>query len=175
MNGIGPNDFMMGVLVYFVAWLFIFRSASGFAHSTLRHELTHAFSQLTLHRVKGLKVTGYEGGHITYSGGMELAVDFALLCPDDVLSPLACSSLAGAYTSLRVHPGVMSYHITSTYLETHEAQPTFKRPERSSLGAFAKRESSIVYLCLRLERRRIRHGNVIAVFEASFNYYWIGE
>ena len=26
MNGIGPNDFMMGVLVYFVAWLFIFRS-----------------------------------------------------------------------------------------------------------------------------------------------------
>ena len=30
--------------------------------------------------------------------------DFALLCPDDVLSPLACSSLAGAYTSLRVHP-----------------------------------------------------------------------
>ena len=45
MNGIGPNDFMMGVLVYFVAWLFIFRSKLVGSYLNLEHELTHALSQ----------------------------------------------------------------------------------------------------------------------------------
>ena len=84
--------------------------------------------------------------------------DFALLCPDDVLSPLACSSLAGAYTSLRVHPrshNELPHHVNISGNTRGTDRPSKDR-KGLRLVLFAKRESSIVYLCLCLELRRIR-------------------
>ena len=162
MNGIGPNDFLMGALVYFVAWLFIFRSKLvGSYLSTLEHELTHAlFRDADLTSGKRTKSNRLRGRthHVQRRHGQLAHHDFALFCSNDVVSPLACSSLARAYTSLRVHPG--SYHELPHHVNISGNTRGTDRPSKDRqtlcLVLFTERESSLVYLCLCLERRRLR-------------------
>lgn len=182
MNGIGPNDFLMGALVYFVAWLFIFRSKLvGSYLSTLEHELTHAlFATLTLHRVKGLKVTGYEGGHITYSGGMGNwlitispyfvpTMSFLLLPAQAWLGPIPLFEFILGVTT--------SYHITSTYLETHEAQTDLQKTGKLFAWCFLPSANLLSYIFVFAWSGGgydDASGSVIAVIEASFGY-WLGD
>ena len=150
-NGIGPNDFLMGVIVYFVAWFFVFRSRLvGSYLSTLEHELTHAiFAILTLHKVKGLRVTGYSGGHITYSGGMGnwLITISPYFVPTLAVLLLPIHSCLGPIPLFEFILGVTtSYHITSTYLETHEAQTDLKKTGKVFAWCFLPSANLLSYL-----------------------------
>ena len=178
-NGIGPNDFLMGAIVYFVAWFFIFRSRLvGSYLSTLEHELTHAiFAVLTLHRVKGLKITGYSGGHITYSGGMG---NWLI-----TISPYFVPTLAFLLLPIHVWVGPIplfefilgvttSYHITSTYLETHEAQTDLQKTGKFFAWCFLPSANLLSYLFIfSWSDGGQEHAleSVSAVFEAVVAYW----
>ena len=131
-QGLGPNDFLMGALVYFVAWFFIFRSKwLGSYLSTLEHEVTHAiFALLTLHPIRDIRATGFDGGHVKYSGGMGnwLITASPYFFPTLAFILLPINHLVGPIPLFGFILGVAtSYHITSTYLETHTAQTDLKK------------------------------------------------
>ena len=182
VNGIGPNDFLMGVIVYFVAWLFFFRSRLvGSYLSTLEHELTHAlFALLTLHRVKGLKVTGYNGGHVTYSGGMGnwLITISPYFVPTLAFMLLPVQAWMGPIPLFEFILGLTtSYHITSTYLETHEAQTDLQKTGKFFAWCFLPSANLLSYMYVFAWSGGGYDDattSVIAVFEAMTDY-WLGD
>ena len=125
---------LSGAALYALGWLTVFRHPfSGSYFSTFEHELTHAlFAWATLHRVTGLKVTWRQGGVCTYegSGGGNWLISIApywwptlAVIPAGlvwVLDPAAHPMLHGLVGFWGL------YHLTSTWRETHLAQPDLK-------------------------------------------------
>lgn len=119
--------FIGGAVSYAVLWRLLFRRRfMGSFFSTLEHELTHAiFAWLTLHRVTGLKSSWNSGGEITVRGGHNwlifigpywfptLSVIVMLLMTLTSAPPLILSGILGL---------TFSYHLTSTWRETHAQQ-----------------------------------------------------
>ena len=180
-NGIGPNDFLMGVIVYLIAWFLIFRSQLvGSYISTLEHELTHAiFALLTLHRVKGLRVTGYSGGHITYSGGRGnwLITISPYFVPTLAMLILPLQSWLGPIPLFELILGLTtSYHITSTYLETHEAQTDLKKTGKLFNWCFLPSANLLSYLFIFTWSdggQELALQSVADVFQSAISY-WSG-
>jgi hypothetical protein len=127
----GP--FLGGTVGYFVAWRTFFRKrAWGSMMSTLEHELTHAlFGILTFRMIRNLNITWSEGGHVTFPGRVNWLI---LIAPYwfptiSVFFVLIMGFLdPSLMTQAEVFLGVtVSYHLTSTWVETHTGQSDLAR------------------------------------------------
>ena len=120
--------FVGGFLVYALLWWLFFRQrVFGALFSTLEHELTHAiFALLTLHRVTGIRATWRSGGGLTIRGKGNWLI---------TISPYFCPTLCVLlFVPLVIVPSdkivwlnaligaALSYHLTSTWRETHLGQ-----------------------------------------------------
>jgi hypothetical protein len=119
--------FLMGFALYSVVWWWFFRRSRFAFILTLEHELTHAlFAMLTFHRVTGLRVTAFRGGHMRFVGEGNWLITVApyffptlsmfLL----VVAWVIPAPLAGVVNFLV--GGSFAYHMTSTLRETHPGQ-----------------------------------------------------
>jgi hypothetical protein len=122
-----------GLVLYTFLWLRFFRRPMfGSFLSTVEHELTHGlFAILTFHRVTDFRATWRSGGHIRYTGPGNWLITIApYFFPTICLLLLAISALvpAALLGPASFLMGVaISYHLTSTYVETHSGQSDLKR------------------------------------------------
>jgi hypothetical protein len=114
-------------------WLFFRRPLMGSMFSTVEHELTHGlFALLTFHRIEGLRATWRSGGEIAYSGGpgnwlITIAPYwFPTLCMPFVLVLLLGPTAHLGVISVAMGV-VLSYQLTSTYIETHRGQTDLQK------------------------------------------------
>ena len=143
--------FLGGFVAYLATWWWILRRPGwGSLVPTFEHELTHAvFAWLTLHWVTGLRATWRKGGHVEYRGKgnwlitigpywfptASAAICLALLwVPPEHL--VWTNALLGA---------TVSYHVTSTYLETHRGQPDLKNAGWVFSGLFLPAANVFAY------------------------------
>ncbi len=118
---------LVGLIGYWVAWMAVFRRAAwGSAFSTLEHELTHAlFATLTFHRVHVLSIrtTWRDGGEMSFTGGGNWLI---YLAPYFFPTLTVVAGVAFVFQPGPWAPFVMgatwSYHLTSTWRETHGGQ-----------------------------------------------------
>ena len=69
MNQTLYSDLFMGMFLYMVSWLIIFRNIHGNWFLVIEHELTHTlFALFTFHRIVDLRVTDIGGGYVSYVG-----------------------------------------------------------------------------------------------------------
>ncbi|MAW51196.1 MAG: hypothetical protein CME01_00050, partial [Geminicoccus sp.] len=127
----GP--FIIGGWIYFWLWKHFFRKrAWGSMISTLEHELTHAlFGILTFRMIRSLNVTWNQGGHVTFPGRINWLI---LIAPYWFPTATFVIFIALFLTSASMSPawsaalGVsVSYHLTSTWIETHAEQSDLRR------------------------------------------------
>ena len=120
--------FILGFVGYVVGWWLLFRKRSwGSAFSTLEHELTHAlFAVLTFHRVKSIKTTWDQGGVMHFEGGGNWLIMIApYFVPTLSLVVMAVMFFLDDGGPRWLHIGLgatVSYHATSTWIETHREQ-----------------------------------------------------
>ncbi|MBU1221031.1 M50 family metallopeptidase [Myxococcota bacterium] len=117
--------FGIGFGGYFVLWKLFFRSRSfGSVFSTFEHELTHAlFAWLTLHRVTNLRVTWSSGGSVSFTPPGNWLIYLAPYFFPTITFMLLPFTLSGASSVFIAAVGVSaSYHMTSTWIETHFSQ-----------------------------------------------------
>ena len=121
-------SFGVGLVGYwFLDRLLFSRRFMGSMFSTFEHELTHAiFAWLSFHRVQNLRVTWNSGGMIQVVGGHNWTIAiapywFPTLClPFMLMSYLG--SFGGAWWISSAFGATYSYHLLSTYRETHREQ-----------------------------------------------------
>ena len=124
--------FLFGFVGYSIAWVILFRRYfMGSWLSTLEHELTHGlFAVLTLHDILEIKTSYVSGGHITYTGGGNWLISIApYFFPTISFAIMGILALldSGAHPWLNLLLGLsVSYHITSTWKETHWGQSDIK-------------------------------------------------
>jgi len=129
-NHIAP--FISGFVLYLVGWWLVFKRVfMGSWFSTLEHELTHGlFAVLTFHKVLEVKSSYVSGGHIKYAGSGNWLITIApYFFPtlSYVLMFVLALMDSGMHPWLNLSLGVsVAYHITSTWRETHWAQPDLK-------------------------------------------------
>lgn len=123
---------LSGVICYFAIWYFIIRHWSHQWLSTLEHEITHClFALLSGNRITDLKVTLKNGGHMSFVGTGNWLIDtspyffptvtFILILLMPWLPELHT-------TSGQFFIGVtLSYHLTSTWTETHSGQTDIQK------------------------------------------------
>lgn len=132
--------FFTGFIVYLAAWLlFLRKPAWGSYFSTFEHEATHAlFAVLTMHRVTGLTATWRRGGQVTFSGkGNWLITTAPYFFPTVAVAlavPLALVPARYVVWLTAALGAAASYHLTSTWKETHMDQPDLQ--EAGLLFAF---------------------------------------
>jgi hypothetical protein len=120
--------FILGFAGYVVGWWLLFRKRSwGSAFSTLEHELTHAlFAVLTFHRVKSIRTTWRQGGVMQFEGGGNWLITIApYFVPTLSLVVMAVMFFLDDGGPHWLHIGLgatVSYHATSTWIETHREQ-----------------------------------------------------
>jgi len=120
--------FMMGFFLYFILWFILLkRRFVGSWLSTLEHELTHAlFALLTLHKVRMVKTTHYSGGYMLYAGeGNWLILIAPYFFPTMSFILMALFMLVGDGVpkgAAELFGASVSYHLTSTWKETHLGQ-----------------------------------------------------
>jgi len=120
--------FIFGFGVYLLAWRLWFKKHIwGSAFSTLEHELTHAlFAVLTFHRVTSIKTTWRQGGAMHYEGGGNWLITIApYFVPTLSLVVMAVMFFLDGGGPRWLHIGLgatVSYHATSTWIETHREQ-----------------------------------------------------
>lgn len=121
-----------GILCYFAVWFFAIRQWKYQWLSTLEHELTHClFAVLSGNRVTGLNVTLKEGGHMTFIGSENWLIDTSPYFFPTVTVILillmpwlpALHSPAGQFFI----GATLSYHLTSTWTETHSGQTDIQK------------------------------------------------
>lgn len=142
-----------GAAAYALGWILLFRHAfSGSYLSTFEHELTHAlFAWVTLHRVTGLTVTWRDGGVCTYegSGGGNWLISIApYWFPTLVWPPLIAAQFVEARYLDTVHFLIgftIVYHLTSTWRETHRAQPDLQKTSFTFAWMFLPTANLLVY------------------------------
>jgi len=128
----GTTPFILGLFAYgFGWWLFFRRRIWGSSLSTLEHELTHAlFALLTFHRVKSIKTTWRSGGAMQFEGGGNWLITIApYFVPTLSLFVLIVQCLVDPGGSELASIGLgatVSYHVTSTWRETHREQTDLK-------------------------------------------------
>ncbi len=121
-------SFAFGLVAYYVLDRMLFsKRFMGSMFSTFEHELTHAiFAWLSFHRVQNLKVTWNSGGMIQVVGGHNWLIAiapywFPTMCiPFMLMSYLG--SFGGAWWISSAFGAAYSYHVLSTYRETHREQ-----------------------------------------------------
>lgn len=123
---------LTGVALYALIWWWLIRHWTVSWLSTLEHEITHGiFALLTGHRVKGLKVTLRDGGHILLLGPGNWLIDVA-----PYFFPTATVILILALPWIPFFDGApgqlllglsLGYHLTSTWTETHHAQTDLQK------------------------------------------------
>ncbi len=121
-----------GVAIYALVWWWQIRRWTVSWLSTLEHEITHGiFALLTGHRVKGLKVTLLDGGHILLLGTGNWLIDVA-----PYFFPTATVVLMLVLPWVPILDGLpgqlllglsLGYHLTSTWTETHHAQTDLQK------------------------------------------------
>ena len=124
------RPFLYGAGGYTVVWMILLRPRSmreGTFWSTLEHESTHiVFALLTLNRVRELKATSGQGGHMGYLGGGNWLVGIAPYFFPTLSVPVILVMLLlegdGVNIANTVLGVTVAYHITSTYKETHRRQ-----------------------------------------------------
>jgi hypothetical protein len=127
-NGASSLPFFIGFAAYYLLWKFILKTPlMGSFFSTLEHELTHGlFALLTFHKVWGLKTSWFSGGKINFSGEGNWIIYLApyffptlsfLFVLIFMIFPLKSALIAGIILG-----ALTSYHITSTFHETHTGQ-----------------------------------------------------
>jgi hypothetical protein len=124
--------FAVGFAVYFALWWFVFRYSRFTFFVTLEHELTHSlFAALTLHRVKGLRVTATRGGQMTYVGQGNWLITVA-----PYFFPTLSLALILAFAAIPINVSGLddglvgasfAYHLTSTWRETRPGQSDIKK------------------------------------------------
>ena len=132
LDSLRVAPFIYGFVGYTILWWLLFkRYFMGSWLSTLEHELTHGlFAVLTLHKVIEVKTSYLSGGHIRYSGGGNWLITISpYFFP--TLSFIIMGILAvidsGQTPWLNLALGIsVSYHITSTWKETHFGQSDLK-------------------------------------------------
>jgi hypothetical protein len=131
-----PNPllpFLGGFFLYLLLWWLLFRRPGfGSLLSTFEHELTHAlFAWLTLHHVVGLRVSWREGGEMQFRGRGNWLIAIApyFFPTASVAATIALALLpASALLWMSAVLGLtVSYHLTSTWLETHRHQPDLEK------------------------------------------------
>jgi len=121
--------FAAGFAAYFILWYVLFRrKIMGSLFSTFEHELTHTlFAWLTLHRVTGLSASWNSGGEVRYRGKGNWLISIAPYWFPTLCVPLMVMSGMGDFGGqiwLAVALGAtFSYHLLSTWRETHAEQP----------------------------------------------------
>jgi len=132
LQSVQVAPFIYGFVGYAAAWFVLFkRYFVGSWISTLEHELTHGFfAVLTLHKIVEVKTSYISGGHIKYEGGGNWLITIApYFFPTISFIIMAILALAdsGAHPWLNLWLGIsVSYHITSTWRETHWGQSDIK-------------------------------------------------
>jgi len=121
-----------GILCYFAVWFFAIRQWKYQWLSTLEHELTHClFAVLSGNRVTGLNVTLKEGGHMTFIGSENWLIDTSpyFFPTVTVILILLMPWLPALHSpSGQFFIGVtLSYHLTSTWTETHSGQTDIQK------------------------------------------------
>jgi hypothetical protein len=127
----GP--FLLGAGLYFWAWKNFFRKRIfGSMLSTLEHELTHAlFGLLTFRMINGIKVTWNKGGHVTFPGPVNWTILIAPYWFPTATFVIFVILAVGGFTMSPVWGAALgvsvSYHLTSTWIETHAEQSDLRR------------------------------------------------
>ncbi|MDA8599488.1 hypothetical protein N9L30_00540 [Burkholderiaceae bacterium] len=121
-----------GILCYFAVWFFAIRHWRHQWLSTLEHELTHClFALLSGNRVTGLNVTVKDGGHMTFTGSENWLIDTSpyFFPTVTVILILLMPWLPTLHTPAgQFFIGVtLSYHLTSTWTETHSGQTDIQK------------------------------------------------
>jgi hypothetical protein len=123
------EPFLLGLAAYGALWVVLLRRRSmieGSFWSTLEHELTHIlFTLLTFGRVRELRATHSRGGHMVGESGNWLVAISPYFFPT-LAVPVILIMLTLEGDALRVANLVLgvtvSYHLTSTWRETHAQQ-----------------------------------------------------
>jgi hypothetical protein len=127
----GP--FFGGALAYYFGWKWFFRRrAWGSMLSTFEHELSHALFALFTFRVpRSIRVTWNQGGHMTHSGRSNWLIliapywfPTATFATFAVMLFLPAESIPTASIFLGAS---VSYHLTSSWIETHPEQSDLRR------------------------------------------------
>ena len=122
------TSFMEGFFLYLILWFILLkRRFVGSWLSTLEHELTHAlFALLTLHKVRMVKTTHYSGGYMLYTGeGNWLILIAPYFFPTMSFILMALFIIFGDGVpngAAEIFGASVSYHLTSTWKETHLGQ-----------------------------------------------------
>ncbi|MCA9194942.1 MAG: M50 family metallopeptidase [Planctomycetales bacterium] len=128
---IGPwllLPFVSGGLLFFIVWRrWLGKSRWGKALITLEHEMTHAlFAWLTLHPVLSMWASGDEVGHVRFRGQPNWLIAVApYFFPTAALLMFLIAFLMpfqGLPWRSFLLGVALSYHIISTYRETHRDQ-----------------------------------------------------
>jgi len=125
--------FFGGAFAYYLGWKWFFRRrAWGSMLSTFEHELTHALFALFTFRVpRSIRVTWNQGGHMTHTGRSNWLIliapywfPTATFAAFIVMLFLPAESIPTASIFLGV---TVSYHLTSSWIETHPEQSDLRR------------------------------------------------
>ena len=125
--------FAIGATGYWILWRFLLRRREvGSYFSTLEHELTHAlFALLTLHPVTAIRASWRGDGVMQYLGKGNWLISIApYYFPTLSFALIALFWLlpGGWRVGASVLLGVtLSYHVTSTWRETHADQPDLQK------------------------------------------------
>ncbi|MBN2725160.1 MAG: M50 family metallopeptidase [Deltaproteobacteria bacterium] len=122
--------FWAGLAGYFILWRIFFRKRIfGSAFSTFEHELTHAiFAWLTIHRVSGLRISWNNGGSVSFTPpGNWLIYLGPYFFPTFAIAVIPFVLSGGGKTALIILGILTSYHLTSTWVETHLGQSDLQR------------------------------------------------
>ncbi len=127
------KELFIGMFVYVLFWVFIFRNINGNWFLVIEHELTHTlFALLTFHRIVDFRATESGGGYIQYAGegnGNWLIIIAPYFFPtfSMIIALLIYFSTPEHYSILLMLLGYsLVYHIHSTYIEISPVQPDLK-------------------------------------------------
>ena len=124
------EPFLLGLAAYGALWVVFLRrrlKTEGSFWSTLEHEFTHIlFTVLTFGRVRGLVATHRSGGRMEFEGSGNWLVAISPYFFPTLAVPVILVMLTVEGDALRVANLVLgitvSYHLTSTWRETHAQQ-----------------------------------------------------
>jgi len=122
--------FFAGFSGYYALWRMFFRKQSfGSIISTTEHEFTHAiFAWLTLHRVSNFNVTWSQGGSVAFTPpGNWLIFLGPYFFPTITFILLPFTFTGASWIFITILGISVSYHMTSTWLETHSGQSDLQK------------------------------------------------
>jgi hypothetical protein len=121
----------LGMIVYYALWKFLLEGSNMSWLSTLEHEITHClFAWLTFNRVTNIHITLTSGGHMNYDGCSYWLISIApYFFPTLTFSLFIIQSWSGVSEPFIFQFFIgwsMTYHLLSTWEETHSNQPDLK-------------------------------------------------